>query len=106
MIRRHFWLCLIVVSSSANAQISQAEYAARREALAKDIKDGIVVVMGATESEYIPFRQDIDLRYLTGIREPDAALRPKHDIHIGMQDGRQTLARASPFGRLRKFAKC
>lgn len=57
------------------APVSAAEYAARRRALVDRVGDGLVVVFGspAPAFDYLPFAQNPDFRYLTGIREPDAA---------------------------------
>jgi Xaa-Pro aminopeptidase len=57
------------------APISGAEYAARRRALLNSIGDGVVVVFGAPspEHDYLPFTQDQNFRYLTGLLEPEAA---------------------------------
>jgi Xaa-Pro aminopeptidase len=50
-------------------------YAARREALMKKIEGTVAVLQGASETRaYIPFRQDNDFYYLTGIETPDALL--------------------------------
>src|ERR1019366_7015052 len=64
-------------AAPALAQITQAEYAARRPALSGEFPgDGIVVVMGAPEPkhDYEVFTQDYTFNYLTGFLEPDAAL--------------------------------
>ncbi len=68
---------LSLASAPAFAQVTQAEYAARRAALSRELSgDGIVVVMGAPEPkhDYDVFTQDHTFRYLTGFLEPDAAL--------------------------------
>jgi Xaa-Pro aminopeptidase len=65
----------------ALAQVTQAEYAARRAALSKELPgDGVVVVMGAVEPkhDYDLFVQDRNFFYLTGFLEPDAALVMVH----------------------------
>ncbi|CAN5781769.1 aminopeptidase P N-terminal domain-containing protein [soil metagenome] len=55
------------------APVSAAEYASRRRALIEQVGDGVVVVFGtaAPAADYLPFVQDADFRYLTGIMEPD-----------------------------------
>ena len=66
-----------MLAAPAFGQITQAEYAARRAALSRELAgDGIVVVMGAPEpkNDYDVFTQDHTFRYLTGFLEPDAAL--------------------------------
>src|SRR5215213_11497314 len=57
-------------------QITQAEYASRRAALAAALGDGVLVAFGSPEPEedYISFYQNSQFRYLTGFTEPDAAL--------------------------------
>jgi Xaa-Pro aminopeptidase len=65
------------IAATAVAQVTQAEYAARRTALSKVLPgDGVVVVMGAAEPkhDYDVFTQDRTFRYLTGFLEPGAAL--------------------------------
>lgn len=69
----------IAIFSSAlqlGAQISSAEYAARRTNLAAKVGDGIVVVNGSPEpkEDYLSFFQNPNFYYLTGFREPDATL--------------------------------
>jgi Xaa-Pro aminopeptidase len=63
-------------ASDATAQIPQAEYAQRRQALADRLPDGVLVAFGAREPahDYLPFAQASNFRYLTGITEPNAAL--------------------------------
>jgi Xaa-Pro aminopeptidase len=58
------------------AQITQAEFASRRAALAAALGDGVLVAFGSPEPEedYISFYQNSQFRYLTGFTEPDAAL--------------------------------
>jgi len=58
------------------AQISQAEFASRREALVGRLDDGAVLVLAAPEAaqDYLPWSQSRPFYYLTGFREPDAAL--------------------------------
>ncbi|HEY5439843.1 MAG TPA: aminopeptidase P N-terminal domain-containing protein [Gemmatimonadaceae bacterium] len=68
---------LSLAAAPALAQITQAEYAARRTALSTELPgDGIVVVTGAPEPkhDYDVFTQDYTFNYLTGFLEPDAAL--------------------------------
>ena len=65
-----------LLPAGAAAQIPREEYAARREAVAKRMEEGILVVPGATEParDYVTFHQDATFEYLTGVREPNAAL--------------------------------
>ena len=55
---------------------AQPEYAARRLELAAKVPDGAVVVLGAREpaQDYLSFEQTPSFYYLTGFKEPDAAL--------------------------------
>ncbi|MEX1182308.1 MAG: aminopeptidase P N-terminal domain-containing protein [Gemmatimonadota bacterium] len=56
------------------APIGAAEYAARRSALLDQVGDGVLVVFGGPlpAFDYLPFNQNPDFRYLTGIMEPAA----------------------------------
>lgn len=58
------------------AQIPRAEYAARRDSVARRMGDGVLLVPGAPEPafDYIAFHQDPTFEYLTGVRESDATL--------------------------------
>ena len=55
---------------------SQKEFASRREALLRKVSDGVIVAFGAHEppQDYLSFFQAPSFFYLTGVREPDAAL--------------------------------
>jgi Xaa-Pro aminopeptidase len=59
-----------------HAQISQAEYAARRDSVVARIDSGIFFIAGAREpvDHYPPFKQRAPFRYLTGFLAPDASL--------------------------------
>lgn len=67
---------LLIVSLPLHGQITQAEYASRRAALATLIGDGVLVALGSPEpdEDYIAFNQNSQFKYLTGFNEPDAAL--------------------------------
>jgi Xaa-Pro aminopeptidase len=56
--------------------IAAAEYAQRRAALARGMGDGVFVAFGSPEPEqdYLPYAQNSNFRYLTGVLEPGAAL--------------------------------
>jgi len=59
----------------ANQPVS--EYKARRQRLTEQLKDGVVVLGGAHESDFGEvgrFRQNNDFQYLTGVETPNAAL--------------------------------
>jgi Xaa-Pro aminopeptidase len=60
----------------APAGIPPAEYSGRRAALAAAMEEGVLVVFGSAEPEhdYLPYAQNANFRYLTGITEPDAGL--------------------------------
>jgi Xaa-Pro aminopeptidase len=72
-----FSLTLLVVSAFALERQPNADYHARREALAKRVS-GVVVLFAATENEgpndLYGFRQDDNFYYLSGISEPGSAL--------------------------------
>jgi Xaa-Pro aminopeptidase len=77
VIRRHLLVALLVLAAPAMlAAQSQQEYAARRAALAAGMPDGVLVAFGAAEPEldYLSFYQSPRFYYLTGFKEPDAAL--------------------------------
>jgi Xaa-Pro aminopeptidase len=67
---------LVAMPAVARGQISQAEYAARRDSIAARIDSGIFFIAGAREpvDHYPPFKQRAPFRYLTGFLAPDAAL--------------------------------
>jgi Xaa-Pro aminopeptidase len=60
----------------ASAQVPATEYAARREALGARLRDGVLVALGGREPvlDYEGFNQTSQFLYLTGLREPGAAL--------------------------------
>lgn len=66
-----------VVPVMAGAQITQAEYAARRAALTSRVNtDGVYLVLGGPEPKenYDKFWQAQNFRYMTGFLEPGSAL--------------------------------
>jgi Xaa-Pro aminopeptidase len=65
-----------VPATPAPVPIAPQEYAQRRAALAAQMQDGVFLLLGSpeTEHDYLPFAQDSDFRYLTGVTEPGAAL--------------------------------
>jgi Xaa-Pro aminopeptidase len=62
--------------AAARSQITQAEYAARRDSVAAHIESGVFFIAGARDpiDHYPPFKQRAPFRYLTGFLAPDAAL--------------------------------
>ena len=68
-------LCLIAPPSVARAQISAAEFAARRDSLATRIDSGVVIAFGGRTpvTDFGPFYQLPAFHYLTNFDEPDAA---------------------------------
>jgi Xaa-Pro aminopeptidase len=78
--RRHlsasFFVLLSLASARLGAQVSQAEYRQRRDALAAKMDDGILLALGAAEpsEDFLSFSQAPHFEYLTGFDEPDAAL--------------------------------
>jgi Xaa-Pro aminopeptidase len=67
---------MAVAAMPAAAQISQREFAARREALAKRIDSGFVIAFGGRTpiTDFGPFHQLPAFHYLTNFDEPDAAM--------------------------------
>ncbi len=67
---------LALLPLAAGAQITQAEYAARRDSLAARVDSGVIFLAGARETidHYPPFKQRAPFRYLTGFLAPDASL--------------------------------
>jgi Xaa-Pro aminopeptidase len=69
---------LLSVSAAALDRQANADYRARRLALAESAKGGVVVLFAATEAEgpnaLYGFRQDDNFFYLSGWKEPGAAL--------------------------------
>jgi Xaa-Pro aminopeptidase len=65
----------VITLAPLAAQIPQAEYAARRDALAAKLGDGMVVAFGGANpvADFGPFFQLPAFRYLTNYNEPDAA---------------------------------
>jgi Xaa-Pro aminopeptidase len=79
----------VVPATPAPAPIAREEFARRRQALAREMEDGVLVVMGSLEpdADYMPFAQNAPFRYLTGINEPNAVLviskrRGRADEHL------------------------
>lgn len=66
----------IALSAQALDRQSNADYHARRVALAGKLNGGIAILFAADEPplEYMEYRQDEDFYYLTGWNEPGAAL--------------------------------
>ncbi len=80
------------------AQIPQAEYNARRDSLAARLGEGLLVAFGGRTpvSDFGPFFQLPDFRYLTNYTEPDAALvmvirggKPQSTLFITPSGARQ-----------------
>jgi Xaa-Pro aminopeptidase len=72
-------LTLLALPAAAHpvlGQITLAEYADRRSTLASRLADGVFVARGAEEPvmDYLSFFQSPGFQYLTGFREPGAAL--------------------------------
>lgn len=75
MIRRIFVLVLLLAPAMLHAQ-TQQEFATRRAAVVAGMPDGALVALGAHEpaQDYLSFVQTPSFYYLTGFKEPDAAL--------------------------------
>ena len=69
-------LFVAAVSTSGTAQITSQEYEQRRATLASRLPDGLFVIRGSESpvQDYLSFFQNNGFLYLTGYREPDAAL--------------------------------
>lgn len=74
--KRFALAAVLLLPLQLHSQVAGAEYARRRDALTSRIDDAAVVVFGASEPEkdYHEFYQNQSMLYLSGIREPDAAL--------------------------------
>ncbi len=78
-------LVLLLLASFAFAATPPAEYRERRQALREKIRDGVLVLFGATDAtgrHRSAFFQESNFYYLTGWREPGAilALTPETEI--------------------------
>jgi Xaa-Pro aminopeptidase len=69
-------LSALLAVNTLSAQILDTEYAARRNALAQRVQNGIVLALGSPEPEedFLSFNQNSNFKYLTGFNEPEAAL--------------------------------
>ena len=67
---------MLGLGTSAIAQVPEREFAARRDALAARVGDGIVVGFGGRTpvADFGPFYQLPAFHYLTNFDEPDAAM--------------------------------
>src|SRR5690242_8258869 len=78
MKRTLIFILLLATSGFAIDRQSNTDYRARREALAKAAKNGLVLVFANTEESagnaVSGFRQDDDFYYLTGLTDPGAAV--------------------------------
>jgi Xaa-Pro aminopeptidase len=72
------WILIVSLCANATERQSNADYRARRVALAKQMEGGALVLFAPTEAEgpndLYGFRQDDNFYYLTGWSEPGAAL--------------------------------
>jgi Xaa-Pro aminopeptidase len=76
-VRRFLLVLLLAAAAPLQAQITQAEYAARRAAVTKSLpSDGVLLVLGGPEPKenYQKFWQSENFNYLTGFLEPGSAL--------------------------------
>ena len=67
---------ILIAPPALSAQISQAEYRQRRDSVLGRTGDAIVLALGSPEprEDFLSFFQNPDFAYLTGLREPQAAL--------------------------------
>ena len=72
------WIFVLSICAVATERQSNADYRARRVALAKQMEGGTLVLFAPTEAEgqndLYGFRQDDNFYYLTGFSEPNAIL--------------------------------
>ena len=75
MLRRIALAALLLLPSLSSAQ-STAEFERRRMQFATRVPDGVIVALGGHEpsEDYLSFYQSPSFFYLTGFKEPDAAL--------------------------------
>jgi Xaa-Pro aminopeptidase len=66
----------VIPEMPVSGPISAREYASRRAALMGQLKDGVFLAFGSEEPvpDFLPYGQDPNFRYLTGVVEPGAAL--------------------------------
>ena len=69
-------IAFLATAFPLHAQLTQRDYQARRAALAASVGNGVILAFGAPEPEedYLSFFQRPRFLYLTGFREPNAAL--------------------------------
>src|SRR5262245_59829384 len=69
-------LVLLIAASALSAQIPEREFAARREALAKRIDNGVVIAFGGRTpiTDFGPFYQLPAFHYLADFDQPDAGM--------------------------------
>ena len=69
-------LSLFAAFSGLDAQITTAEYTARRDSLAARVRDGVVIAFGGRKpvTDFGPFYQLPAFHYLTGYDYADATL--------------------------------
>ena len=86
-------LALVVAPATLVAQIPLSEYQGRRAAVAAELETGVLLALGAREPEldYLEFHQSSPFQYLTGFREPDAAL-----LMVKRDDGVSSLLFVQP----------
>lgn len=67
---------LLPAPAALGGQVPLEESRERRAALAAEVGDGVILALGspAPPQDYLSFHQNSRFRYLTGFREPDAAL--------------------------------
>ena len=113
MIQRFVLLTLLGLPTTLPAQITPAEYAARRDSLSARIGDGVLIGFGGRTpiTDFGPFYQIPAFRYLTGYEYADAALvmvvrggrgaptlfvhrsNPRRSLYYGAEPDSVTLAR-------------
>jgi Xaa-Pro aminopeptidase len=69
-------LAVVLLAFPVAAQMPTAEFAARRDAVARNLGDGAFLTLGSGEPspDFLPYQQSRPFFYLTGVLESDAAL--------------------------------
>jgi Xaa-Pro aminopeptidase len=73
---------IITLQTAVCAAADNSLFAARREALMKRMNGAVAVLQGASDPRgYVPFRQDNNFYYLTGVEVPNALLLLDASLH-------------------------
>jgi len=102
--KQSLWICLLILAAcicaAATERQNNADYHARRVALAKQMEGGTLVLFAPTEAEgpnnLYGFRQDDNFYYLTGWLEPGAAVLLQLGAELQGEDVRARVLHAEP----------